>query len=101
MVPLAPENPERFSAANDTIGANVTIGGNVGTNCTIGSHNGTIGKPNGVNSSIMINTSNLFYILVVYLYISVFLLFLNIVLIITVLFVKFINLKFKTPYLTT
>ena len=62
-----PENPERFSAANGTIGANVTIDGNVGTNgtiCspngTIGKPNGTIGKPNGVNSSIMINTSNLF-----------------------------------------
>ena len=30
---------------------------NVGT---IGSPNGTIGKPNNVNSNIMINTSNLF-----------------------------------------
>ena len=29
------ENPERFSAANGTIGANVNIGGNVGTNGTI------------------------------------------------------------------
>ena len=49
--------------ANGTIGnqrTNVTIGGNVGTNGTIGSPNGTIGKPNGVNSSVMVNTSNLF-----------------------------------------
>ena len=55
-----PENPERFSATNGTIGANVTIGGNLGTNGTIGSPYDTIGKPNGVNSNIMINTSNLF-----------------------------------------
>ena len=40
--------------------ANGTIGGNVGTNGTIGSPNGTIGKPKGVNSNIMIDTSNLF-----------------------------------------
>ena len=36
----------------ETVGANVTIGGNVGTS-------GTIGKPNGVNSNIMINIFNL------------------------------------------
>ena len=53
-------NPERFSAASGTIGANVTIGGNVCTNGTIGSPNGTIGEPNGVNSNIMIKTSNSF-----------------------------------------
>ena len=61
ILPMAPLNPERFSAANGTIGANVSIGGNVGnvgTNGTIGCPNGTIGKPNGVNSNIMINTSN-------------------------------------------
>ena len=69
MVPLLPENPERFSAANGTIVANNTIGGNVGTNGTISNPNGTIGKPNGVNSNIMIKTSNLFlysYFLCVY-----------------------------------
>ena len=54
------ENPERLSAANGTIGANVTISGNVGTNGTIGSPKGTMGKPIGVNSNIMINISNLF-----------------------------------------
>ena len=62
---------DRFSATKDTIGANVTIGGNVGT---IGSPNGTIGKPTGVNSNIMINTSNLFlysYFLCVYFSISI------------------------------
>ena len=65
---------ETFSAANGPIGANVTIGGNVGTNGTIGSPNGTIGKPNGVSSKIMINTSNLFlysYFLCVYFSISI------------------------------
>ena len=64
----------RFSAANGTIGATVTIGGNVGTNIAIGSSNGTIGKPNGVNSNVMINTSNLFlssYFLCVYFSISI------------------------------
>ena len=40
--------------------ANGTIGGNVGTNIAIGCPNGTIGKPNGVNSNVMIITSNLF-----------------------------------------
>ena len=59
-------NPERFSAANATIGANGTIGGNVGTNGTVGPTNGTTGKPNGVNGNILINTSNLFYILILY-----------------------------------
>ena len=47
MVPLAtngtiglkPENSERFSVANGTIGANVTIGQNVSTNGTIGPKN--------------------------------------------------------------
>ena len=50
------------------------VGGKVGTNGTIGSPNGTIGKHNGVNSSIMINTSNLFlysYFLCVYFIISI------------------------------
>ena len=56
-----PENPERFSAANGTIGANVTIGENVGTNGTNDNPNGTIGKPKCVDSNIMINTSNLFF----------------------------------------
>ena len=47
--------------------------------------NGTIGKPNGVNSNIMIDTSNLFlYSYFVYVYISEFLLFANIILITTV-----------------
>ena len=66
-------NPECFSAANSTIGANVTIGGNAGTNGTIGSPNGTICKPNGVNSNIMIKTFSLFsysYFLCVYFSIS-------------------------------
>ena len=69
MVPLVANgtigNPERFSAANGT------IGGNVGTN---GSPNGTIGKPNNVNSNIIVNTSNLFlysYFLCVYFSISI------------------------------
>ena len=44
MVPLVPKG---------------TIGGNVGTNGTIGSPNETIGKPNGVNSNIIINPSNI------------------------------------------
>ena len=57
MVPLVPENPGRFSAANGTIGSNATICGNVCTNGTIGSPNGS---PNGLNSNIMINTINLF-----------------------------------------
>ena len=55
------------------IGANVTIGGSICTNDTIGSPNGTIGKPSAVNSNIMINTSNLFlysYFLCVYFSIS-------------------------------
>ena len=67
-------NSERFAAANDTIGANVTIGGNFGTNGTIGSPNGTIVKPNNVNSNIMIDISNLFlysYYLCVYFSISI------------------------------
>ena len=37
-----------------------TIGGNVGTNDTLGSPNGTIGKPNCVNSNIRFNTPILF-----------------------------------------
>ena len=81
-------NSERFSAANGTIGANVTIGGNVGTNGTIGSPNGTICKLNGVNSNIMINTSNLFYV-----YILVFLLLANITLIKTVLICEIYKFK--------
>ena len=79
-----PENPERFSATNGTIGANVTIGGNVGNNGTIGSPNGIIGKHNGVNSNIMINTFNLFLYSYFYVYISVFLLFAYSILIKTV-----------------
>ena len=75
ILPRVPESPERFSASNGTIGANVTIGGNVGTNGTIGCPIGTIGKHKVVNSKIINNTSNLFYNLI-----------------------KFINLKFKTPY---
>ena len=94
MVPLLPESPERFSAANGTIVANNTIGGNVGTSGTISSPNGTIGKPNGVNSNIMIKTSNLF------LYSH----FLCVHIISenhpdkTMLIVKFMNLKFKAHY---
>ena len=42
MVPLENKEPERFTAANST---NVTIGVNVGANGTVGSPNGTIGKP--------------------------------------------------------
>ena len=45
MVPLVTREPWLFSAANGTIGANVTIGRTVGTNGTIGSPNGTIGIP--------------------------------------------------------
>ena len=78
-------NSERFAAANDTIGANFTIGGNFGTNGTIGSPNGTIVKPNNVNSNIMIDISNLFLYSYFYVYISVFLLFANSILIKTVL----------------
>ena len=47
-----PENPEGFSVANGTIGANDTIGQNIGTNGTVGSPNSTIGKPSVVNSNI-------------------------------------------------
>ena len=47
MVPLVPMLP---------------IVGNVGTNGTIGSPNCTIGKPNGVNSDILINISNIFFL---------------------------------------
>ena len=85
MIPLVTREPKRFSAANGTIGVNVTIGGNVGTNGTIGSPNGAIGKPNGVNSNIMINTSYLFLYSYFYVYISVFLSFVDIILIKTVL----------------
>ena len=69
MVPLVTRPPERFSAANGT------VGGNVGNNGAIGSPNGrpTIGKPNGVNSNIKINTCNLFLYSNFYVYISVFL----------------------------
>ena len=49
-----PEHPERFSAANGTICANITIGGNVGTI--------------GVNRYIMIKTSNLFLYSYFYVY---------------------------------
>ena len=77
---------------NGTIGANVTIGGNV-TNGTIGSPNGTIGKPNGINSNIMINTSNLFSYSYFYVYISVFLLFAYIILIKTVLICEIYKFK--------
>ena len=44
-----------------------------------------IGKPNGVNSNIMVNTSRLFSYSIFYVYISIFLLFANIILIKTVL----------------
>ena len=72
MVPLVTR--ERFSVANVTIGVHVTIGGNVGTNGTIGSPNRTIGKPIGVNSNKMINISNLllyFHFLCIYFSISI------------------------------
>ena len=67
-------NQRTLNVSRHPIGANVTIGGKVGTNGTIGSPNGTIGKHNGVNSSIMINTSNLFlysYFSCVYFIISI------------------------------
>ena len=59
---------------------------------TIGSPNCTSDKPNGVHSSIMINTSY-FYILIFYVYISVFLLFANIILIKTVLICEIYKFK--------
>ena len=70
MVPLV----ETLLPLVPLVVANVTIGGNVGTNGTIGMPNGTIGRPNGVKSNIMINTSNLFlysYFLCVYFSISI------------------------------
>ena len=61
MVPLVTREPWTFLGSQwYPIGANVTIGRNVGTNGTIGSPNGRIGKPNGVNNNIMINPSNIF-----------------------------------------
>ena len=95
MVPLVANgtigNQRTLNVSQSFIGANVTIGGNVGTNGTFGSHNGTIGKPKGVNSNIMINTSNLFFILIFHVYISVFILIANSILIKQGLFVKNLN----------
>ena len=97
MVPLVANgtfgNQRTLNVSQGFIGANVTIGGNVRTHGTFGSHNGTIGKPKGVNSNIMINTSNLFFILIFHVYISVFILFANSILIKTVLICE--NFKFK------
>ena len=71
------QKSEAFYGKNERLVKNV--GQNVGTN-------GTIGSPNGVNSDIMINPSNIFFIFFIfYVYISIFLLFAHIVLLKTVL----------------
>ena len=58
----------------------------------VGGTVGTIGSPKGANGIILINTSDLRD----YVYILVVLLFANIIMVMP--FLKFINLKFKTPY---
>ena len=71
------QKSEAFYGKNERLVKNV--GQNVGTS-------GTIGSPNGVNSDIMINPSNIFFIFFIfYVYISIFLLFAHIILLKTVL----------------
>ena len=83
-----PDNPERFSAANGVIGV---ICETIGTD-------GIIGMPASANGGILINTSNLFFILNLFVYILVFLLF-AIIMVKAVHISEFINHKFKTQYL--
>ena len=79
-------NPEPFSVANGTIGANVTIGRTLVPVVPLVVPVVLLVRPNGVNSNIIISPSNIFlYFFIFYVHISLFLLFAHIILLKTVL----------------
>ena len=62
-------------------------------NGTIGRSNGIIGRPSGVNGNILMHPTCFFYILNFYVYILVFILFANIILVKTVLICEIYKFK--------